>query len=206
MASEELKAAPSIVEPTPSSRGSTPSSLTTSSLDPISSSSSPRSVRSRTLSSSATSQAGSSSSDIESDSVPKSVPAETKIEKPPIQQLPDNEKLPPKSPRTPEEQTPQDQPPSSTPRAAAGQTQISNHVNRHTSAFPTKQTLAGERWYQWSQAILGVVALVVALISMLFYGIRSYKMAVWTTRNDELQACTGLIQVRRFNVQSICAC
>ena len=50
--------------------------------------------------------------------------------------------------------------------------------------------------YQCYQSVLGLITLATALISLLFYGFRSYKLAVWTAHNDELQSCTGLIQVR----------
>ena len=50
--------------------------------------------------------------------------------------------------------------------------------------------------YQCYQSVLGLITLATALVSLLFYGFRSYKLAVWTAHNDEIQSCTGLIQVR----------
>ena len=50
--------------------------------------------------------------------------------------------------------------------------------------------------HRWLGSLLGLSSLTLAIVSLLMYTIRSYRMAVWTTRNDELQACTGLIQVR----------
>ena len=50
--------------------------------------------------------------------------------------------------------------------------------------------------HKWIGSLLGLGSLTLAIVSLLMYTVRSYRMAVWTTRNDELQACTGLIQVR----------
>ena len=50
--------------------------------------------------------------------------------------------------------------------------------------------------HRWFGSLLGLSTLTLAIVSLLMFTIRSYRMAVWTTRNDELQACTGLIQVR----------
>ena len=49
--------------------------------------------------------------------------------------------------------------------------------------------------HPWLGPLLGLGSLTLAIVSLLMYTIRSYRMAVWTTRNDELQTCIGLIQV-----------
>lgn len=54
------------------------------------------------------------------------------------------------------------------------------------------------RWVSkrgWFQSILGTASLLVAVVSLCVYGLRSYEMAKWSERNDFLQMCAGLIQV-----------
>lgn len=57
----------------------------------------------------------------------------------------------------------------------------------------------------WLGSLLGLGSLTLAIVSLLMYTIRSYRMAIWTTRNDELQACTGLIQVRDSRSSDCCS-
>ena len=49
--------------------------------------------------------------------------------------------------------------------------------------------------HRWLGFLLGLCSLILAIVCLLMFTVRSYRMAVWTTRNDELQACIGLIQV-----------
>lgn len=49
--------------------------------------------------------------------------------------------------------------------------------------------------HRWLGSLLGLGSLILAIVCLLMFTVRSYRMAVWTTRNDELQACIGLIQV-----------
>ena len=54
------------------------------------------------------------------------------------------------------------------------------------------------RWVftrNWFQSMLGISSLVVTMLSLFIYGLRSYEMAKWSERNDLLQMCAGLIQV-----------
>ncbi len=56
------------------------------------------------------------------------------------------------------------------------------------------------RWVSkrgWFQSTLGISSLIVSLVSLFVYGLRSYEMARWSERNDYLQMCAGLIQVTR---------
>lgn len=57
--------------------------------------------------------------------------------------------------------------------------------------------------HPWLGSLIGLGSLTMAIVSLLMYTIRSYRMAVWTTRNDELQACIGLIQVCDFTPPNI---
>ena len=56
----------------------------------------------------------------------------------------------------------------------------------------------------WLGSLLGLGSLTLAIVSLLMFTVRSYRTAVWTTRNDELQACTGLIQVRDSHLSACC--
>ncbi|KAK0513668.1 hypothetical protein JMJ35_004032 [Cladonia borealis] len=77
----------------------------------------------------------------------------------------------------------------------------------HASLLPNTKTagcfgyITSIPWkvcHRWlGSFLLGLSSLTLAIVSLLMYTIRSYRMAVWTTRNDELQACTGLIQAGR---------
>ncbi len=58
--------------------------------------------------------------------------------------------------------------------------------------------------HRWFGSLLGLSSLILAIVSLLMFTVRSYRMAVWTTRNDELQACTGLIQVRDSHSSECC--
>ena len=58
--------------------------------------------------------------------------------------------------------------------------------------------------HRWFGSLLGLSTLTLAIVSLLMFTVRSYRMAVWTTRNDELQACTGLIQVRDSPSSELC--
>ena len=187
-------AMPSIVEPTPSSPSLTPPASSNGSPDPNSSSSSLYSSRPRSRSSSATSRSESSSPNIELSNVLKNATVDVSLDQPPPP-LP-NIDTAPKSPRgLPESQRYQIHPPTSAPRVPPNQTQSSGQSILTAGPSPRRLWLAKESWYQWSQAVLGAIGVVLALISLLIYGVRSYKMAVWTTQNDKLQACTGLVQV-----------
>ena len=82
-------------------------------------------------------------------------------------------------------------------------TGVSEHT-RHLafSRYPTSLTPSTKKTsiqpkvcHPWLSSLLGLGSLTLAIVSLLMYTIRSYRMAVWTTRNDELQACIGLIQV-----------
>ena len=79
------------------------------------------------------------------------------------------------------------------------------HSRYHASLVPSAKTarrfgyvtsIPSKICHLWLGSLLGLGSLTLAIVSLLMYTIRSYRMAVWTTRNDELQACTGLIQVR----------
>ena len=70
--------------------------------------------------------------------------------------------------------------------------------SRNVTRLPhsTKKTsIQPKVCHPWLGSLLGLGSLILAVVSLLMYTIRSYRMAVWTTRNDELQACIGLIQV-----------
>ena len=79
------------------------------------------------------------------------------------------------------------------------------HSGYHNSLLPNTKTagclgyitsIPSKVSHRWLGSLLGLGSLALAIVSLLMYTIRSYRMAVWTTRNDELQACTGVIQVR----------
>ena len=48
----------------------------------------------------------------------------------------------------------------------------------------------------WVQTSIGIAALVVALVGLLF-ALRGYNIAKWTAYNDLLQSCAALVQVGR---------
>lgn len=58
-----------------------------------------------------------------------------------------------------------------------------------------KTSIQSKICHPWLGSLFGLGSMILAIVSLLMYTIRSYRMAVWTTRNDELQACLGLIQV-----------
>ena len=79
------------------------------------------------------------------------------------------------------------------------------HSRYHASLLSTTQiaryfgcvtSIPSKVCHRWLGSLLGLSTLTLAIVCLLMYTVRSYQMAVWTTRNDELQACTGLIQVR----------
>ena len=82
-----------------------------------------------------------------------------------------------------------------------------------TSSLPSTKTTKYLRFItslqskvcsQWSGSLLGLSSLTLAIVALLMFTLRSYKMAVWTTRNDELQACIGLFQVCDIYSSSYC--
>ena len=82
---------------------------------------------------------------------------------------------------------------------------VPTHSRYRASLMPSTKTarffgfvnsIPSKVCHRWLGSLLGLSSLTLAILSLLMYTIRSYRMAVWTTRNDELQACTGLIQVR----------
>ena len=58
-----------------------------------------------------------------------------------------------------------------------------------------KTTILSKSCHVWLVSLVGLGSLTMAIVSLLMYTIRSYRMAVWTTRNDELQTCISFIQV-----------
>ena len=58
-----------------------------------------------------------------------------------------------------------------------------------------KISIPSKSCHVWLGSLLGLGSLILAIVCLLMFTVRSYRMAVWTTRNDELQACIGLIQV-----------
>ena len=68
----------------------------------------------------------------------------------------------------------------------------STRITRYLGYVTSIKTEVCSRWFG---SLLGLSSLTLAIVSLLMFTLRSYKMAVWTTRNDELQACIGLIQV-----------
>ena len=84
-------------------------------------------------------------------------------------------------------------------------TQEPTHSRYHASLLPRTHiarylgyitSIPSKVCHQWLGSLLGLSTLTLTIVSLLIYTVRSYEMAVWTTRNDELQACTGMIQVR----------
>ena len=74
--------------------------------------------------------------------------------------------------------------------------------SRSLASLPSninKTTITSKSCHVWLGSLLGLGSLILAIVSLLMYTVRSYRMAVWTTRNDELQACIGLIQVCNLN-------
>ena len=87
------------------------------------------------------------------------------------------------------------------------------HSRYHASLLPSTKTakciecitsIPSKFCHRWLGSLLGLSTLTLAMVSLLMYTVRSYRMAVWTTRNDELQACTGLIQVRFLRSSECC--
>ena len=82
-----------------------------------------------------------------------------------------------------------------------------------TSSMPSTKTTKYLRsvtsfqckaYSRWLGSLLGLSSLTLAIVALLMFTLRSYKMAVWTTRNDELQACIGLLQVCDTYTSSYC--
>ena len=92
-------------------------------------------------------------------------------------------------------------------------TSAPTHSRYHASLLPSTKTarcfgfvtsIPSKVSHRWLGSLLGLSSLTLAIVSLLMYTIRSYRMAVWTTRNDQLQACTGLIQVRDSRSSECC--
>ena len=47
----------------------------------------------------------------------------------------------------------------------------------------------------WFRSSIGITSLIVTMVSVFFYGIRSYQIARWSERNDFLEMCATVIQV-----------
>ena len=87
------------------------------------------------------------------------------------------------------------------------------HPRYHASLLPSTKTaryfgyvtsIPSKVCHRWLGSLLGLSTLTLAIVCLLMFTVRSYRMAVWTTRNDELQACTGLIQVRDSRSSELC--
>ena len=87
------------------------------------------------------------------------------------------------------------------------------HSRYHASLLPSTKvanffgyitSIPSKVCHRWLGSLLGLSSLALAITSLLMYTIRSYRMAVWTTRNDELQTCTGLIQVCGLHSSEYC--
>ncbi len=92
---------------------------------------------------------------------------------------------------------------------------LGNHGNQATPVSQEQHTgspadaqgsawLGLGRWVSkrgWFHSILGISSLLVAMVSLFVYGLRSYEMARWSERNDLLQMCAGLIQVTLVQVR-----
>lgn len=89
----------------------------------------------------------------------------------------------------------------SIPPADHGNQEASALQEHHSgsTADPQGSSFVGlGRWVSkrsWFQSILGISSLLVAMVSLFVYGLRSYEMAKWSLYNDLLQTCAGLIQV-----------
>ena len=90
---------------------------------------------------------------------------------------------------------------------------VPTQSRHHASLLPNTKTagcigyitsMPSQICHRWLGSLLGLGSLTLAIVSLLMYTLRSYRMAVWTTRNDELQACTGLIQVRELCPSECC--
>ena len=137
------------------------------------------------------------------------------------EQLPQQENWPcvansnatrPASPAPQPSQPPQP-PPSTDPHTVAADADTPSHSAEHggngnqATQAPHQQdssdawgiSLRGMgRWASargWFQSTLGITSLVVTMVSLFLYGIRSYQMARWSERNDLMQMCASLIQV-----------
>ena len=87
------------------------------------------------------------------------------------------------------------------------------HSRYHASLLPNTKiakffgyltSIPSKVCHRWIGSLLGLSSLALAIVSLMMYTIRSYRMAVWTTRNDELQTCTGLIQVCGLHSSEYC--
>ena len=67
-----------------------------------------------------------------------------------------------------------------------------------------KTSITSKTCHVWLGSLLGLGSLSLAMVSLVIFTVRSYRMAVWTTRNDELQACIGLAQVRYAHPSEYC--
>ena len=92
-------------------------------------------------------------------------------------------------------------------------TSAPTHSRYHASLLPSTKTARCSEYvtsipskicHRWLGSLLGLSTLTLTIVSLLMFTVRSYRMAVWTTRNDELQACTGLIQVRDSPSSELC--
>ena len=191
MAVENHHANPTIVEPAASSNTGTPPGLLAPSLNTSSSSNSFDSSRPQSRGSSATSPSGSpppATRDVEPYEVTNIGPSTP----------PDLEPMPRSSTLSPNG-GPRNRGTAST-AVASDSAETASHLSA-ASRLSLRVPVLSRR--PWLQHTLGVITLVASLVALLFIGVRTYKLAVISTVNSTLDACTDLIQVSDDNKSSV---
>lgn len=173
----EINGSPSIIEPTTSSDGPLPS-IPSLSPNPSSSSDSFDSSRPNSQGSSATSRSVSPSP------IPKSVPAIDSQDSVEPHALPPNPPLPEN--KSASQSHRQSHPPRSVPPAPTA----SPRTDHEVSWISRLRFLSPRR--DWFANALGTISLGLTLIGMVIFGERTYKLAVWSAKNDALDTCGQL--------------
>lgn len=85
-----------------------------------------------------------------------------------------------------------------TPSVASSQATNVKTPLRLITSLSVRVRESGHNYYQ---IIVGLAALAIGFVSLIFYTVRSYKLTVWTAHNDLIQTCAGLAQVRLTYLQ-----
>ena len=77
--------------------------------------------------------------------------------------------------------------------------QVSGYVSSagciNLSISSLRSWMFGKHWFQNA---IGAITLLATIVGLFVFGLRTYKLAVWSAHNDAFQSCTGMIQVVKF--------
>ena len=90
-------------------------------------------------------------------------------------------------------------PSSARSHSSAPGSQVSGYVSSagciNLSISSLRSWMFGKHWFQNA---IGAITLLAAIVGLFVFGLRTYKLAVWSAHNDAFQSCTGMIQVGKF--------